>query len=184
MYGIHIYPVGTDIGNRIYRFPWKSDAICYNFKVPKLMVPNDMIEEMITDPLKVETLVVTSDLLNYDFVSAMKNLKQLYLYKAYHLEDFSVFEELVKLRQVMIVHSRITCLDGIDRFFINKKKALDASSNDLEARLTYGMEGFYINSDNPDIRFISWETRGVHVGEFSVCVNMKNQNYDGHGSRV
>ncbi len=167
MSGIHIYPAGTTTDGRIYRFPWRSDAICYNFRVPEIMVPDDRIEEMITDPLDVETLVVTSDLENYDFISGMKNLKQLYLYKAYHLEHLFMIKDLVKLRQVMVAHGRISCMDSVDSFLVNKKKALDASPDDPEARITYGVEGFYIHADDPELRIDSWDM-GVHVGEFTV----------------
>ena len=166
---IHIYPAGTTTDGQIYRFPWKSDAICYNFRAPEIMVPDDRIEEMITDPLEVETLVVTSDLENYDFISEMRNLKQLYLYRAYHLEDLFMIQDLVKLRQVMIAHGRISCMDSVCRFFDNKKKALDVSANDLEASLTYGMEGFYIHTDDPELQIVSWDI-GVRVGEFTVYI--------------
>ena len=170
MLRIHIYPAGEKPKGKYYSFPWRSDAICYNFHVPKIMVPDDRIEEMITDPLEVETLVVTADLEDYDFISKMENLTQIYLYDARHLEDLSAIENLVKLSQLMIMHSRISCMDGIDSLLINKKRALDASKKDLRAFLTYGMEGVYIHADDPEIVFDSWYTWGVPVAEFMVCL--------------
>ena len=72
---VQIYPKDAKRNNEAYLMPWESDAICYNFHVPEVFIPDDAIEEMITDPLKVETLVVTADLKDYDFIEKMKNLR-------------------------------------------------------------------------------------------------------------
>lgn len=178
MSGIHIYPAGEKPNVKYYSFPWRSDATCYNFHVPEIMVPDDRIEEMITDPLEVETLVVTADLEDYSFISKMKNLKQLYLYNAYHLENLFAFEKLVKLRQLMIMHGGILCMDSIDSLLVNKKKALDASKKDIRALITYGMEGMYIHADKPEIVFDSWYTWGVPVAEFMVCLANNDPEYE------
>ena len=74
---IQIYPKESQIENEAYPMPWRSDGYCYNFHTPKIFIPDDSISKMITDPLEVETLVVTSDLKDYSFISEMKNLTQL-----------------------------------------------------------------------------------------------------------
>ncbi len=73
---IQIFPKESQIEKEAYPMPWRSDACCYNFHTPKIFIPDDRINEMITDPLDVETLVVTSDLEDYSFISDMKNLTE------------------------------------------------------------------------------------------------------------
>ena len=149
---IQIFPKDSQIENEAYPMPWRSNACCYNFHTPKIFIPDDRISEMITDPLDVETLVVTSDLEDYSFISDMKNLTQLYLYNARHLWDISIFKELVKLSQICIMNSKVICLDGLNALLVNKKKASESMSDDFNARITYGIEGIYIHSDESDHR--------------------------------
>ena len=138
---IQILPANSNPKDEIYPMPWRSDACCYNFHTPKIFIPDDSIREMITDPLEVETLVVTSDLKDYSFISEMKNLTQLYIYNAKHLWNISFLRELVKLSQICIMNSKVICLDGLNALLVNKKKASKAMSDDFNARITYGIEG-------------------------------------------
>ncbi len=54
MSSIQIFPKDAQIENIAYPMPWRSDAYCYNFHTPKIFIPDDRINEMITDPLDVE----------------------------------------------------------------------------------------------------------------------------------
>ena len=165
---VQIFPQGKKLNNEAYMMPWKSDAACYNFIEPDVFIPDDAIDEMIKDPLDVETLVVTADLEDYSFISKMKNLTQLYLYNAKEFWNLSIIKELVNLRQICIVHSKVICLDGLNDLLINKKKLIDAASNDFGARTTYGIEGIYIHSDVSSLRLTSIYTWGVYIGELDL----------------
>ncbi len=162
---IQIYPKGTKLNNEAYMMPWRSDAICYNFNAPEIFVPDDAIDEMIRDPLDVETLVVTADLKDYGFVSEMKNLTQLYLYNAREFWNLNIIRDLVNLRQICIMHSKVICLDGLEMLLENKKKLIDLASNDFGARIGYGIEGIRIHSDESTLRLTSIYNYGVRIGE-------------------
>ena len=165
---IQILPRDSEIENEAYPMPWRSDAYCYNFHIPEVFISDDRMGEMITDPLEVETLVATSDLEDYDFISEMKNLTQLYLYNCRRLCNPDFLEELVKLRQILIAHSGITDLKSLDTLILNKKKAYENATNDFEARMTYGVEGIYIHSRNRRIEQQIMNKHGVYIGELII----------------
>ncbi len=165
---IQILPANRIPSDEIYPMPWRSDAYCYNFRTPKIFIPDDSISEMITDPLDVETLVVTSDLKDYGFISEMENLAQLYLYQSRQIYDLGFLEELVNLRQILIAHSGITDLKSLDTLILNKKKAYENATNDFEARMTYGVEGIYIHSRNRRIEQQIMNKHGVYIGELII----------------
>ncbi len=165
---IQIFPKENKIENEAYPMPWRSDAYCYNFHEPDVFIPEDRIGEMITDPLDVETLVVTSDLNDYGFISKMENLTQLYLYNCRHLSDVAFLEKLVKLRQILIAHSGIADLKSLDVLIFNKKKACENSADDFEARMTYGVEGIYIHSRKRRIVQQILNKHGVYIGELII----------------
>lgn len=48
---VQIYPKGKKLNNEAYRMPWRSDAVCYNFNEPEDFIPDEAIEEMITDAM-------------------------------------------------------------------------------------------------------------------------------------
>lgn len=133
---------------------------------------------MIADPLEAEALVVTSDLEDYGFISEMRNLTQLYLYKARHLRELSFLEGLVKLRQICIIHSKVTCLDGLYGLLSNKKKEYERTRKDLEARIAYGTEGIYIHADHPDTWVAFLDTCGIYVGELSINLKLGSRKKD------
>ena len=165
---IQILPTNSNPKDEIYPMPWRSDAYCYNFNIPKIFIPDDRIGEMITDPLDVETLVVTSDLEDYGFISEMKNLTQLYLYNCCKLCDSVFLEELVNLRQILIAHSRLADLKSLETLILNKKKAYENADNDFEARMTYGVEGIYIHSSKSEIEQHILNRQGVYIGELII----------------
>lgn len=165
---IQIYPKESQIENEAYPMPWRSDACCYNFHTPKIFIPDDSISEMITDPLDVETLVVTSDLKDYGFISEMENLTQLYLYQSRQIYDLGFLEKLVKLSQILIAHSSISDLKSLATLILNKKKAYETAANDFEARMTYGVEGIYIHSRNRRIEQQIMNKHGVYIGELII----------------
>ncbi len=165
---IQILPKESKNENVAYPMPWRSDAYCYNFHTPEIFIPDDSICEMITDPLEVETLVVTSDLTDYGFISEMENLTQLYLYNCRQLYDLNFLEKLVKLRQILIAHSDIAELKSLDVLFCNKKNAYENSANDFEARMTYGVEGIYIHSRKRGIEQSILNRHGVYIGELII----------------
>lgn len=165
---IQILPKDSQIENEAYPMPWRSDGYCYNFHTPEIFIPDDSIREMITDPPEVETLVVTSDLNDYGFISEMENLTQLYLYCCHHLCDMAFLEKLVKLQQIVIAHSTIADLASLDMLLINKKKAYENAVDDFEARMTYGVEGIYIHSRRRMIEKRILDKHGVYIGELII----------------
>lgn len=165
---IQIYPKESKLNNEAFMMPWSSDAICFNFNAPEIFVPDDAIDEMIKDPLDVETLVVTADLKDYSFISEMKNLTQLYLYNAREFWDLSLIKDLVNLRQICIMHSKVICLDGLEMLLEKKKKLIDLASNDFGARIGYGIEGIRIHSDESTLRLTSIYNYGVRIGEMTL----------------
>lgn len=168
MSNILIYPKGSKLNNEAYMMPWSSDAVCFNFNEPEVFIPDDTIDEMITDPLDVETLVVTSDLKDYGFISKMKNLTQIYLYNAREFWNLSLIKDLVNLRQICIMHSKVICLDGLNTLLENKKKLIELASNDFGAKIAYGIEGIRIHSDESTLRLTSIYNYGVRIGEMKL----------------
>ncbi len=167
---IQIYPKDSKLNNEGYGMPWNSDGVCYNFNEPEVFIPDDSIDELIPNPLDVETLVVTSDLKDYGFIEKMKNLRQLYLYNARNFWDLSIIKDLIYLRQICILHSEVLCIDGLDDLLRNKKEAIDSNSNDLHARITYGIEGIFIHSDESGCRLTSIYDYGVYIGELDITL--------------
>ena len=165
MTNIQIYPKDSKLNNEMYKMPWRHDATCYNFRKPEVFISDD---EMITNPMDVETLVVTADLNDYRFIAKMKNLRQLYLYNAKNLTNLSFMEELIYLRQICIMHSEVRCLDGLDVLLSNKKMAIDSNTDEFQARITYGIEGIYIHSDESSVRLTSVYDYGVYIGELNI----------------
>ncbi len=181
---IQIYPKDSKPNNEAYMMPWESDAICYNFNEPEVFIPDDSIDEMIKDPMDVETLVVTADLKDYRFIEKMKNLKQLYLYNAGNFWDLSVIKDLIYLSQICILHSEVLCLDGLDELLRNKKKAADTASNDLLTGTLYGIEGVFIHSDESRLRLKSIYDYGVYIGELNLILYTGGQTEESSPDKV
>jgi len=132
--------------NMMYFMPWSSDGTCFNFKVPtKVIYPYSAICE----PEKVETLVINCELKNYKFISRMVNLTQLYIYKGKNVSDLEFLRNLVKLRQLCILDSKVKSLQSLAELIDLKYKCYKEASEekDFWGRITYGFEGVCIQSD-------------------------------------
>lgn len=138
---------GTDLGKSVYSFPWKSDAICYNFKLPRELVCSDDIRSI--DRAEVESLVIKCNLSDYSFIADMKNLRQLYIYTGENIYDLSFIEDLVKLNHLCIGRSHIESLGSLVKL-IKKKKALYDDKANIKENWMYLFDGIYIDSDSLD----------------------------------
>jgi hypothetical protein len=78
-----------------YGFPWRDDAICYNFRTPDEFISHHDISSI--DKSDVETLVIGCSLDDYDFVSEMTNLRQLYIYSGGKIGNIDFVKNLVIL---------------------------------------------------------------------------------------
>lgn len=127
-----------------YGFPWKHDAICYNFRTPdEVIAVNDI--ESIVDKTNIETLVIGCDLTDFDFIADMANLRQLYIYGK-GVKNLIFLEKLFKLKQLYIENSHIENMVELVQLINEKKKCVD-NAVDLWRKIEYGMEGICINSD-------------------------------------
>lgn len=131
-----------------YGLPWSSTATCLNFNVPtKTITSYDQIKR----PKRIETLVINTELKDYEFIRKMENLTQLYIYRGANIADLSFLKNLVKIRQLCLIGLRVESLKELTDL-INDKYAIykeyDTSPyEETIARLTYGFEGIYIQSD-------------------------------------
>ena len=128
-----------------YGFPWASDGPCYNFKSPNECVKSSEIDN-IENLEDVETLVIGCDLQDYGFISKYKKLTQLYIYTGSNITDLSFIETLYKVRQLYIGKSKVSSLEPLDRL-VKEKGRLIQETEDLWTRISYGMEGVYIDSE-------------------------------------
>ena len=74
----------------------------------------------------------------------------------------------MKLSQICIMNSKVICLDGLNALLVNKKKASESMSDDFNSRITYGIEGIYIHSDESDHRITHIYTHGIYIGELDI----------------
>lgn len=132
-----------------YGMPWKSDAPCFNFNMPNEHYRADEIEN-IGDKSEIETLVLGCDLPDYDFISDMVNLRQLYIYSGENLSDLSFIERLVCLRQLYLAESHITSLEPLVSLTAEKSRLYSEGSNDIAHMLKYVFEAVCIRSDRLD----------------------------------
>lgn len=156
-------------GECSYGFPWKHDVTCYNFRAPEELVLDKNINH-ITDKANIETLVIGCDLEDYDFISDMVNLRQLYIYSGNNLNSIAFIKNLVNLQQLYIVGSHIDTLDDLVRLIEQKKKMYDAET-DMWKRIGFGMEGICMESDCDGIDGNVLFTPGLYIGE--VIMNHK-----------
>lgn len=130
----------------MYPLPWKSDGTCFNFREPtKTIFPNSAI----SNPEKVETLVINCNLPSYGFISSMVNLTQLYIYKGANLNDLSFLKNLTNLTQLCILESHVETLDDLVELINLKYTLYKKFPKEQEhiGRITYGFEGVCIQSD-------------------------------------
>ena len=160
----------TNIEKEWFAMPWQYDATCFNFNSPDELIPDDETDA-IGDPLEIGSLVIKSDLKDYSFIKEMKNLRQIYLYNAYHLSDLSFLEELVNLKQICIVRSTVTSLDSINKLIENKNIAFDRDEREEKSKFKgalnwrYWINGLYIHSSKQGIKQCSLMNQGIGLGE-------------------
>ena len=123
----------------MYLLPWASDGTCFNFKSPTKVIYS---YSAISEPEKVETLVVNCDLPSYEFISSMVNLTQLYIYKGNNISDLGFLKNLVKLRQLCLLDLHIESLRNLVELIDSKYKCYKELPKEKEflGRLTYGFE--------------------------------------------
>lgn len=128
-----------------YGFPWRHDATCLNFRTPDEFIPYHDISN-IPDKSDIETLVIGCDLEDYDFISDMTKLRQLYIYSGEKIRNVDFINHLVNLKQIYIVKSHIDSLDGLVKMLEEKRRRIDTET-DMWKRIELGMEGICIESD-------------------------------------
>ncbi len=94
----------TDPKTCHYALPWKSDRICAEFHRPEEFIHVDEIGN-IGNFEDVETLVIGCDLDDYEFIGNMKNLRQLYMYRARNLNRMKFVQRLLHLSQFYIAET-------------------------------------------------------------------------------
>ena len=128
-----------------FGFPWKHDSICFNFNFPEECILKDDMKN-IPDKTDIETLVIGCRLENYDFISDMVNLKQLYIYDGEDVTNLDFIKNLLKLDQLYIVGSHIRDIEPLRILFKEKEKA-SAKEPDMFRRLGYMFSGICIETD-------------------------------------
>ena len=130
----------------MYMLPWKSDGTCFNFKEPTKTISPDVA---IKDPKNVETLVINCDLPDYEFISKMDNLEQLYIYKGANIYDVSFLKNLTKLNQLCLLGTHVKSFAELVELINLKYKLYKEMPENKEfiGRITYGFEGICIQSD-------------------------------------
>lgn len=135
-----------------YGLPWKHDSICFNFDMPDELVLADNVGS-ISDPADIATVVIGCDLPDYGFLSAMENLKQLYVYSGTNLKDLKFLENMTKLRQLYIADSKLANISSLLKLIGKKNKLIQAAGSASDKnlffkRLEYSIEGICIQSDS------------------------------------
>ncbi|MDE6580116.1 MAG: hypothetical protein K2K41_06245, partial [Ruminiclostridium sp.] len=126
-----------------FPMPWKHDSTCFNFRCPDEHFRS--AEELggLSDIADIETLVITSDLEDYSFISGMTELRYLYIYSGSNLGDMSFIEDLVCLQHLCLCKTHIASFDPLIRLG-EKKYKLFMGSDDLFTRLRYSLCAVYI----------------------------------------
>ncbi|MEE1250729.1 MAG: hypothetical protein UHU19_16100 [Lachnospiraceae bacterium] len=130
----------------IFGLPWRSDGTCFNFQEPTKTISPDVA---IKDPKNVETLVINCDLPDYEFISKMDNLEQLYIYKGANIYDVSFLKNLTKLNQLCLLGTHVKSFAELVELINLKYKLYKEMPENKEfiGRITYGFEGICIQSD-------------------------------------
>jgi hypothetical protein len=160
----------TNPGECSYGFPWKHDTICYNFRTPDEVIRVNEIENIV-DKSNIETLIVGCNLTDFDFITGMINLRQLYIYSGNGITNLLFLENLYKLQQLYIADSHIQNMEELVQLMKNKKACVD-NEVDLWKKIDYGMEGIYISSDRYSKDGTELLAPGLYVSE--IIVNRKH----------
>lgn len=126
-----------------FPMPWKHDSTCFNFRCPD---EHFRSAEELGDVSDIETLVITSDLEDYSFISGMTELRYLYIYSGSNLKDMSFIEDLASLQHICLCKTHIASFEPLIRLGEKKDKLLKGS-DDLFTRLRYSLRAVYIDSD-------------------------------------
>ena len=131
-----------------YGLPWVYDGDCFNFKAPEKRVSS---ETEIENPEEVQTLVINCDLESYDFISKMKNLTQLYIYKGKNVKDLDFLKDLVRLDHFYLAGSKVPSLKSLveliqlkDKLYL---KEVEEGGDEMDIRLYYTLSCVRIISD-------------------------------------
>lgn len=153
-----------------FPMPWKHDSTCFNFRVPDEHFPS---ADALGDLSDIETLVITSDLEDYSFISDMTGLRYLYIYSGANLEDMSFIENTASLQHLCLCKTHIASFEPLIRLG-EKKDKLIKGSDDLFTRLRYSLRAVYIDSDRLefDSQWLKGSKSLSEAGEF--FVNGKN----------
>lgn len=167
-----------EVKDRIYPLPWYSDSVCFNFMSPDRHIYPDEIGT-IKSPSYIEALVIACDLNDYDFISRMKNLTQLYIYSGRNVKKLSFLEPLVKLKHLCILDSHIASLDSLKQLIEMKYKLYKSmpKKEELRWRLTYGFDGIYIMTDAYDSDATELVKEDICTGEIRVNNNLISYGY-------
>ncbi|MDE6732166.1 MAG: hypothetical protein K2J77_04745 [Oscillospiraceae bacterium] len=130
-----------------FGLPWKGDAPCFNFNVPRENIPADELPK-IADKSEITTLVLGVDLQDYSVVSEFSELTQLYIYSGEKLTDISFIKPLVKLHQLYIAKSHISSLEPLEELIREKARLLLENKDNTNAFFTYYIEALCISSDS------------------------------------
>lgn len=127
-----------------YGMPWKHDSCCYNFNMPDEHINVDSINE-IENVDNIGTLVIGSPLNNYDFISRMTNIEQIYIYDAGFLKDLSFLKGLCKLNQLCILADKIGSISALLEL-LEKKERIIAENKTLHNIILYGLDCICLNT--------------------------------------
>lgn len=118
----------TNRNKYAYGLPWRYDATCFNFNSPDETITTSEICN-IDAPEEIESLVISCDLEDYNFISKMKNLRQLYIYEGANISDLSFVKNLTKLRQLCIGNTKVNSLEPVKELLENQKKLWETETD-------------------------------------------------------
>ena len=153
-----------------FPMPWKHDSTCFNFRCPDEHIRS---AEELGELSDIETLVITSGLEDYSFISGMTGLKYLYIYSGENIRDLSFIENLTDLGHLCLYGTHITSLEPLMRL-AEKKDKLFFGSDNLFDELRYSVHAVYIDSDclEFDLKQLGEYKTLTIAGEF--FINRKN----------
>lgn len=157
----------VDLKSCSYGFPWDYDANCYNFKIPTEFVLNTDVHN-ITNPLEITTIVLGCDFDNYDFISKMTNLRQLYIYSGKNIVNLDFIKELINLNHIYISESGIIELDGLVEL-LKMQKSVREGLTGME-KVLFGLEAICVKSSE-ELKGEQLLVQGMYVS--GIIVNNK-----------
>ena len=153
-----------DVNNYAFFLPWRHDSICYNFRQPKECITISEIKDI--DALDIETLVIGCDLDDFNFISGMNNLKQLYIYFGKNLHDDIFLSNLVKLQHLCILNSNIKSLNTLSELMRTKKKLFDTLPT-MEY-FDICLDGILVMSDYDELNTDIFDGNELYVSEIHI----------------